>query len=205
MLGMLLAFSLWFTGFLVSPITIRLLQEYHVVVDALLFLFTFGLTGALTARLMLVIKPLHEGKYSMDSQVFTWWKLFTVTYDFSRGALLPFTVVFTRPLVASLLGVKMGKDVALAGHLVDPELITIGDEAIIGQDSVIAAHAINSGLLILRPVVIGSRATIGVNVVIMCGVEVGEDAIVMAGSVVHVNSKIPPGETWIGNPARLKE
>jgi acetyltransferase-like isoleucine patch superfamily enzyme len=125
-----------------------------------------------------------------------------VVYEFGRGALLPFTTVFAKPLVAKLFGAKIGKDIALAGHLVDPEFITIGDEAIVGQGSVVTAHAITSGYLVLAPVNIGARATIGVNAVVMSGVEVGEGSVVTAGAVVPPDTKIPPGELWGGVPAR---
>jgi acetyltransferase-like isoleucine patch superfamily enzyme len=125
-----------------------------------------------------------------------------VIYEFGRGALLPFTTVFAKPLVAKLFGTQIGKDIALGGHLVDPEFISIGDEAIIGQDSVITAHTITSGYLILDPVIIGTKATVGVNVVVMSGVKVGEGAILAAGAVVPPNTEIPPGELWGGIPAR---
>ena len=85
---------------------------------------------------MMSRKPFIPGSYSMDDPVFTYWKLFTVTYEFGKGALLPFTSVFAKPVIALLFGAKIGKDIALGGILVDPQLIEIGDEAIIGQGSV---------------------------------------------------------------------
>lgn len=42
--------------------------------------------------------------------------------------------------------------------------------------------------------------SIGSSVTIMCGVTIGSDALVGAGSVVIKN--IPAGETWAGNPAK---
>nr|WP_243748635.1 DapH/DapD/GlmU-related protein [Pseudomaricurvus alcaniphilus] len=134
--------------------------------------------------------------------MFTWWKLFTVIYEFGRGALLPFTTVFAKPLVAKLFGASVGKDIALGGHLVDPQLISIGDEAIIGQGSVVTAHTITSGKLILSPVFIHRNATVGVNAVVMSGVSIGEGSVVTAGSVVPPDTKIPAMELWGGMPAK---
>ena len=188
--------------FFVVPLSSQWFDEYHVLIDGFMFLFVYGVLSVICARLMLLISPLSPGDHSMDSGLFTWWKLFTVVYEFGRGALLPFTTVFARPLVAMLFGAKIGKDIALGGRLVDPELITIGDEAIIGQDSVITAHAITTGMIILREVKISRGATVGVNVVIMPGVEVGEGSIVTAGAVVSPNTIIPAGEMWGGIPAR---
>lgn len=45
------------------------------------------------------------------------------------------------------------------------------------------------------------RASIGSGSVIVCGVTIGENAVVGAGSVV--TRDIPDGEIWAGNPARF--
>lgn len=43
-------------------------------------------------------------------------------------------------------------------------------------------------------------ASIGANATVLCGVEIGERAMIGAGSVVTRN--VPSGELWFGNPAR---
>jgi len=178
------------------------LNDYHVIFNPLLFLLLYGLWSALILRIMLLVKPFKAGTYSMDSTAFTYWKLFTVIYEFGKGALLPFTTLFTKPLITKLFNAKIGNDVALGGHLVDQQLITIGNEAILGQDSVITAHTINSGSITLAHVNIGNRVTIGVHAVLMSGVTIGEDSIITAGSVVTPNTQIPTKELWGGVPAK---
>lgn len=187
---------------ILTPFSNAALAPYDTIFQFLLFLFMYGLVSALTIQVMLYIKPFSPGVYSMEDSIFTYWKLFTVISEFGKGALLPFTVVFAKPLVAVLFGAKIGRNIALGGRLVDPQLITIGHEAIIGQDSVITAHTITSGSIILNTVKVGDKATVGVNAVIMSGVEVGNGAIVAAGSIVPPNTKIPPNELWGGAPAR---
>lgn len=44
------------------------------------------------------------------------------------------------------------------------------------------------------------KASIGANATILCGVTIGENAMVGAGSVV--TKDIPAGELWFGNPAK---
>lgn len=45
-------------------------------------------------------------------------------------------------------------------------------------------------------------ASIGANATILCGVEIGEGAMIGAGSVV--TRDVPAGELWVGNPARCR-
>jgi acetyltransferase-like isoleucine patch superfamily enzyme len=52
----------------------------------------------------------------------------------------------------------------------------------------------------LEPTVIRRRASIGSGAIIMCGVEIGEGALVGAGAVVTRN--VPPGTVVSGVPAR---
>lgn len=200
-LTLLFSVSLFSVAKLFAPLT-RELAPYNVLTDFFLFLLAYGFFSGLTARLMLRIKPFQPGCYSMDDPIFTYWKLFTVVCEFGRGACLPFSVVFAKPLIAAWFGAKIGKDIALGGRLVDPQLISIGDEVIIGQDSVITAHTITSGKLILGEVRIENGATVGVNAVIMSGTEIGEGSTITAGSVVTLNTKIPKYELWGGIPAK---
>ncbi len=51
--------------------------------------------------------------------------------------------------------------------------------------------------------VVKSGASIGAGSTILCGLTIGENAIIGAGSVVTKN--VPPGEVWYGNPASKKE
>lgn len=57
-----------------------------------------------------------------------------------------------------------------------------------------------AGLEIGRPVTIGRNVWIGGSAIILGGIEIGDDAIVGAGSVV--TKTVPAGATVVGNPAR---
>ena len=48
---------------------------------------------------------------------------------------------------------------------------------------------------------VGDNASIGANATIVCGVEIGEQAMVGAGSVVVED--VPPRTLVVGNPARI--
>lgn len=52
-----------------------------------------------------------------------------------------------------------------------------------------------------EPTYVRRRAAIGSNATILCGVTIGEGALIGAGSVVTRN--VPPGAVVAGNPARI--
>lgn len=81
-----------------------------------------------------------------------------------------------------------------------PELIEIGEDTIVGFDSVILCHEFLVDEYRLGPVEIGDRVSIGANVTILPGVKIGDDAVVSAHSLV--NADVPPGTFYGGVPAR---
>lgn len=190
------------TGYTADMLLQNALPSFHALASALIALLSFGLSCAVQARILLKMHRLTPGTYSMSEQVFTVWKLYSVLYYFGCGALKPFTIMFFRPLIQQIFGAQIGRDIALGGILVDPHLISIGNGAIIGEGSILAAHAITSGRIILAPIVIAPGATVGVNAVVMPGTTIHAGAILLAGAVATPNTTIPANEVWGGVPAR---
>ena len=52
----------------------------------------------------------------------------------------------------------------------------------------------------LQRTIIKKGASIGANATILCGIIIGENAMIGAGSVV--TKDVPSGEVWVGNPAK---
>jgi serine acetyltransferase len=96
-------------------------------------------------------------------------------------------------------GVSIGRNVWISSNVVleteFPQLIKIDDSAFIGIGVIVIAHFKESR----RGVRIGKQAFIGPGVIILPDVEIGDGAVVTAGSVV--TSSVPAMTVVQGNPA----
>ena len=101
------------------------------------------------------------------------------------------------------LGASVGSDVAWGLEATPdvfwPELITVGDHAIIGYDATLLCHEFLQDEYRLGEVVIGERAMIGAGATVLPGVEIGDGAQVAANSLV--TRDVPAGATVAGVPA----
>jgi acetyltransferase-like isoleucine patch superfamily enzyme len=116
------------------------------------------------------------------------------------------------PFVEIQKNASVGKRCKIQSHTFICEGVTIEDEVFVGHgvmftnDKYPRATA-DSGSLQTEadwkvvPTVIKRRASIGSNATILCGVTIGENAIVGAGSVV--TRDVSAGTIVAGNPARL--
>lgn len=84
-----------------------------------------------------------------------------------------------------------------------PELISIGDNCVITTGTKIISHFFNpeKHRMYYGPVVIGNNVFLGMNVLIVNSISIGDNAVVAAGSVV--TKDIPAGEIWGGVPAKF--
>ncbi|MFC6785894.1 acyltransferase [Halobaculum halobium] len=84
-----------------------------------------------------------------------------------------------------------------------PERVALGDDVIVGYDSVLLCHEFLQDEYRLGDVVVGDRAMLGAKVTVLPGVHIGEDAQVAANSLVAAD--VPPGATVAGVPAEPVE
>jgi acetyltransferase-like isoleucine patch superfamily enzyme len=108
-------------------------------------------------------------------------------------------------------GAKIGKQVKVSSHTFICEGVTIEDEVFIGHGVMFIndkypRSTTAGGQLqteedwVCTPTLIKKGASIGSNATILCGVTVGEGALVGAGSVV--TRDVPAGAIVVGSPAR---
>src|SRR5690554_1168330 len=108
---------------------------------------------------------------------------------------------------AKYLGVEMGRNCSIhTKHFgTEPFLIKIGDNVTIGGDVKFITHD-GSGSLFgrmfrYRKIMIGNNVFIGMNTLVLLGVEIGDNVIVGAGSVL--TKSVPSNSVVAGNPAKI--
>lgn len=107
----------------------------------------------------------------------------------------------------NILGMRVGEHAAFALMvMVDvffPERISVGRNSIIGYNTTILTHEYLIKEYRLGDVRIGEHVMIGANTTILPGVEIGDHAVVAAGSLVH---KDVPAYAFVGgNPMKIIE
>jgi acetyltransferase-like isoleucine patch superfamily enzyme len=109
-------------------------------------------------------------------------------------------------------GAKIGKNCKISSHTFICEGVTIEDNVFVGHnvtfinDRFPRSTAADGGLQteedwVCIPTLVKEGASIGSSATLLCGVTVGEKAIVGAGSVV--TKDVPPHTIVAGNPARI--
>lgn len=104
-------------------------------------------------------------------------------------------------------GVKVGQRCFIGSEIsfdgIHPELVEIGSHTKITSGTKILTHFFNPSdcRMYMGRVKIGSEVFIGVNTLIVSPVNIGDGAVLAAGSVV--NKDIPAWEIWGGVPAKF--
>jgi len=96
-----------------------------------------------------------------------------------------------RTFFYKIQGAKIGRNVEIFGELYDPDLISLGENTIIGTGSVVSGHINERGKTIYAPIHVGKNCLIGALSLIAPGVEVGNNSDIGALTVVAKNKKIP--------------
>ncbi|OGW96067.1 MAG: hypothetical protein A2Y04_00695 [Omnitrophica WOR_2 bacterium GWC2_45_7] len=164
--------------------------------------FIFGLSLLVLVGILNIVLNLRlkEGDYGFkDGELFKWYFLNALVqgvkaFFMDFMLLTPFASLFYR-----MMGAKLGRHVQInSKNVADISLLEIGDNSVIGGNATVIAHIFERKGLKLKKVKIGAHVVVGLNSVIMPGVEIGEGAIVAAGAVVPKDTIIPPRTVYRG-------
>jgi acetyltransferase-like isoleucine patch superfamily enzyme len=210
-LGVALAPALWVFDHLASW-SARLAPPLHylaVGTSAAACFFLAGLTllvvvPAYNWALPTRVRPFKGGYYSIHVVP---WFIHNALFYLVRYTFLPFVTLTPFGIwFLKAMGMKIGRHAFVnTEYISDPQLITLGEDAALGGSVRIFAHYGGGGNFVIAPVVIGARATIGLGVTVMGDVEVGEGPTILPHAVLLPGSRVGPGETWGGVPARRIE
>lgn len=105
----------------------------------------------------------------------------------------------------NFLGMKVGEHTSFALmvmlDVMFPEKIKVGRNTVIGYNTTLLAHEYLIREYRLGDIVIGDEVMIGANSTVLPGIEIGDGAIVSAGTLVHKD--VPAGAFVGGNPMRV--
>lgn len=207
-LGVAIAPAIWVASWIVAhaepfgPVVEWLLRGFALA----LAWFIFGLTllGVVPIYNFLLptrFTPFRGGYYTLHAVP---WFIHNGLFYLVRFTFLPFaTLTPFGTWFLKAMGMKIGRHAFINTELIsDPRFIEVGDDAALGGSVRIFAHYGGGGNLVIAPVKIGHRATIGAGACVMGDVEVGPGAVVLPHSVLLPGTRVGPGETWGGVPAR---
>jgi acetyltransferase-like isoleucine patch superfamily enzyme len=168
--------------------------------------FGYGLSlvfmlPALNSLFRLRLKPWRGPYYSLPSVPWYIHNGFTYLLRYTFLEFItptPLNIFFYRGM-----GMKIGRGTVInTSAISDPSLIRLGEKVTIGGSVTIVGHYGQGGFLVLAPVEIGDRVTVGLRCIIMGGVKIGKEAKILPNSAVMPKTIIPAGEVWGGVPAR---
>ena len=181
-------------------------QALAIALGAAVAFFVFGFALLVVVPLYNLVlptrvRPFKGGYYTLRAAP---WLLHNALFYLVRYTFLPFVTLTPFGIwFLKAMGMKIGRQAFVnTEYISDPQLLTVGDDAALGGSVRICAHFGGGGHLTVAPVIIGARATLGLAVTVMGDVEVGAEATVLPNSVLLPGSRVGPGETWGGVPAR---
>ena len=105
-------------------------------------------------------------------------------------------------LMGPIFGPRSRSCYAVEPAILDPHLVELGRNVVIGFNATVAGHYQERDAWVLKRTVIEDDVVIGGHAVIYGGVHIGAGAAVGAGAIVLPNTVIGANEFWGGVPAR---
>jgi carbonic anhydrase/acetyltransferase-like protein (isoleucine patch superfamily) len=164
------------------------------------------------SKLCLIIANLFhkpvEGEFSrsIKNKDYFYWNLRNVIkkWPLFIAASNPFPW-FKNRFVLRFFGVKIGKHSICDNCWISSEFVEIGENVIIGMNSVLISFGIEQDMLIIKKIVIGNDVIIGAKCVLLPGTEMKDMAKLSAHSYTSYDSILEEGIVYLGHPAKINK
>jgi non-ribosomal peptide synthetase-like protein len=149
-------------------------------------------------------RAIQGGDYPLwGAYYFRWW----FVRRFSEVIATPYLA--GTPMIRAyyrLLGAKIGKRAFIGrGNIDVADLVTIGEDAVIGDQAMLATSSVERGLLRLGSATVEAGANVGSMAVVGRNSTIGAGAVLEGLSALPTGAQIPAGERWCGSPAAKVE
>jgi len=201
LVAIVLVAALVSTKFLLGGLPLGDYRGVALIVTSVILVYAFALAAY---RVFLVSFPLNEGEIEEGSREEFGYHVYLLFYliffyTLIRSGAIPVPLM---RLIYLALGARLGPNTYSSGIILDPPMIEIGSNTIVGQFALLVPHVIEGRRLAHYRINIGNNVTIGAHAVVLSGVTIGDNAIVATGAVVPKGSQIGANEVWGGVPAR---
>jgi len=199
--------AVWFSAFVVLLLVGFFIGDLYpsfgvsaIVLGMVVTILFTVFYGVLVERASTGFRPIPP-KYCSLYDIEMWrterfFKLSSSNHSIFNGT--PFKGVILR-----LLGVRLGRRLFDDGlELAEKNLVTIGDDVTINAGAWLQCHSQEDFAFKCDRITIGNGCTIGVNVMALYGVTMGDGAVLAPDAFIMKGEEVPPHERWGGNPAR---
>lgn len=204
----ILTFSVLFISYATDLVTG---QPWYVAAP-LIPVYYLAFIGLPSYALTVLLKWVAVGRTRRESlpiYSFRVWRGEAVTTTYEALA-VPYLLDFLRgtpwlPVLLRLLGTKIGRRTYLnTTDITEPDLVTIGDEAMLNEDCGPQTHLFEDRVMKTGPVSIGARTSIGARSIVLYDSAIGHDTTLDPLSLVMKGEVLAPDTQWAGSPVRPK-
>lgn len=222
LLGSLLVTALFFLpvfpsfmliDFFDSMESLEFIQKANVEVQLVdYFMLAFPATAVLvicTALLSAGIRwaflgRLQPGSYPVHSNTYCRKWFVNQIQESSLNVLHGVYATIYSPFWYRLLGAKVGKGAEVSTALgVVPDMLTLGDECFIADAVMLGDEEIDQGWMTVQATTVSRRSFVGNGAYVPDGTVIPENVLIGVHTSAPANTKMRPGDTWIGSPAML--
>lgn len=182
-----------------NDLLLSILATYLTFVVTAIFMTVVGITGKWVA-----LGRAKPGEYPLYGLYYYRWWLAQQFVELIQMVAVADTSLM--PALMRCMGATIGAHCHIGVTHVGAafDLVSIGDDVVLGKDTVLNTSWVERGRLILAPVSIGSQAHVGSNSILEGDSSIEEGGELGPMTMLPSGINVPAGERWHGSPARFQ-